>query len=407
MKNTSILLFVMILVPTMLFGAGEIAVVAKITGTVSMQIKGTSEWKPLKMGTVLKNEATVRTGNDGFASLVYLDDKSTVKMRPKSELKIAGAKVSGAIDKTVKMLYGESSFDVTKSGRQFRVETPTSVASVKGTKFFIIIRPQTQATTVYGISGIVEVSRFDGKGDSKDITTKTKAFVALDGPVIKDTVSDEEFRSIEQQLLSGDRGKSVEGREVMLSGSAGGTVTPDGVNIATDNIPFEIFAKPDSNYRFSRWEVTSGSIQIGSVTSAKTMVTVRGNNATIQARFVRVSEYEKDVEPTVGRKVLAQLQFEPNSSAILVKKDEFFVGKSSPIRCDPKTGTSFVRWEVIAGRVAIDNPESPYTQITVESADPAVLRARCAPILELDVNLKSSLGATKRVIIEYVDLNPK
>jgi len=112
----------------------------------------------LKLGTSLYSQDNVKTGSDGYAMLVFLDDKSQIKIRNNSELSIAGTQQNGAISKKISMDYGKMKADVNPQKKgEFVIATPTSVASVKGTVFWVVSDP-VEGDIFYGMSGSVEVT---------------------------------------------------------------------------------------------------------------------------------------------------------------------------------------------------------------------------------------------------------
>ena len=110
----------------------------------------------LKPGTVLSDGDKIRTGNSGFAAIIFIDDKSILKLKGNSEATIAGQRTSASISKKINMDSGTVRATITKQNVDFVIQTPTSVASVKGTDFWLLSDP-ISGDEVIGLDGIVNL----------------------------------------------------------------------------------------------------------------------------------------------------------------------------------------------------------------------------------------------------------
>jgi len=147
-----------LVINTCLLGADKIALAIKVKGKVSMLTKGSSEKSPLKPGTPLKDQDKILTGKGGFAAVMYLDDKTVVKLLGNSDLTIAGDRTGARINKSLDIKYGKITADITpQKGREFRIATPTSVASVKGTELTVTSDPATGDSFTL-LEGLIEVT---------------------------------------------------------------------------------------------------------------------------------------------------------------------------------------------------------------------------------------------------------
>ena len=77
----------------------KIAVVTKIKGGVERMEVGKKIFADLKPGTVLNDGDKIRSGRDGFAALIFIDDKSTLKIKENSELVVTGQRTAASISK--------------------------------------------------------------------------------------------------------------------------------------------------------------------------------------------------------------------------------------------------------------------------------------------------------------------
>ena len=126
------------------FNAQEIAVVTKKNGAVKYKKDSSRVFKnKINIGMELYTNDFLITGGDGFIMFAYLDDGSLIKVYKDSEVYVTGDLKNKVIDKKVIIDDGFFKFEIKKQKKnEFKVVTPTSVASVKGTKFYIDINNQ-------------------------------------------------------------------------------------------------------------------------------------------------------------------------------------------------------------------------------------------------------------------------
>jgi len=156
MIRKSILLI--ILLTASQFGlAQRIAIATKAMGAVEIKKISEPGYKSLKAGTILEDGDGIRTGSDGFALLIFIDDKSQLKVKGDSEVIISGKKIASAISKNVRMDNGTIRAQVNKQRKgEFVIQSTTSVASVKGTDFWFIANSEV-GDMVIGLEGIVDL----------------------------------------------------------------------------------------------------------------------------------------------------------------------------------------------------------------------------------------------------------
>ena len=155
MKN----LFVIILsAVTIISASSKVAIAIKTKGDVSIIHKGLNTAQALKPGSPLSDQDKIRTGKNGFVAIMYLDDKTVLKMLGNSDMTILGQRSGVKINKSVDIKYGRIAAAVTpQKGKEFMIATPTSVASVKGTELAIDSDPSTGDSFTL-IEGLIEVT---------------------------------------------------------------------------------------------------------------------------------------------------------------------------------------------------------------------------------------------------------
>ena len=155
-RRKSILLI--ILLTASQFGLAQpIAIATKAMGTVEINKNAKPGYISLKAGTILEDGDGIRTGSDGFVLLIFIDDKSQLKVKGDSEVTISGKKIASAISKNVRMDNGTVRAEVNKQRKgEFVIQSTTSVASVKGTDFWFIANSEA-GDMVIGLEGIVDL----------------------------------------------------------------------------------------------------------------------------------------------------------------------------------------------------------------------------------------------------------
>mgnify|MGYP001615332590 CR=1 FL=1 len=142
--------------------AKDIAVVLKSAGQVQVtrSSKGAAENAP--RGTRLNSGNILRTSDGAAAALIFTDDKSILKVRENSKVNIAGLREANGIVKTIKMEFGALWAKVTRSETPFKIETPSGVAAVKGTQFYVILDGNGNMI-IFCIEGAIELFNKLGK----------------------------------------------------------------------------------------------------------------------------------------------------------------------------------------------------------------------------------------------------
>jgi hypothetical protein len=189
MKIKSIIISILItlLIFSLGFAKDPIAVIVKARGEVTIQYEKDGSREKIKRGTKLYTGAIIVAKEKSFASLLFVDDRSMLRIRPNSILTVNGKREKATIAKNISLEVGTIFAQITKQKSGFQVATPTSVASVKGTSFWTK-QVFKGATTFWGIEGgPTEVTNDEGSAlfkegetcyveskDHKPIVRKTK-----------------------------------------------------------------------------------------------------------------------------------------------------------------------------------------------------------------------------------------
>ena len=184
-------IIILILMSTLLIGSSKVAVAIKVKGKVSIIPVETKVKKSLKPGTPLSDQDKIMTAKGAFAALMYLDDKSVVKMMGNSDLVVAGNRSSVGINKSLDISYGKITANIVQQkGREFRIATPTSVASVKGTELAITSDPA-MGDSFMLLEGLIEVTN-SITGESTEVSPGETAVSTPEGSLdVHETTTDD------------------------------------------------------------------------------------------------------------------------------------------------------------------------------------------------------------------------
>jgi len=118
-----------------------VAVVLKVNNDVRQRPAAASDWEPARRGQPLLAGHELRTGEDSFCALIFQDDQSLLKITSNTEVTLNVEEAGGGkFSKKVWVGVGGIWAKVTKQeDTAFEIETPTSVASVKGSSCYDMI----------------------------------------------------------------------------------------------------------------------------------------------------------------------------------------------------------------------------------------------------------------------------
>jgi hypothetical protein len=112
-----------------------LALITKIIQEVMKKPDSTNDWTKASKGEILIAGDHVRTGKKSLA-IVKFTDNSIVRLRELSELQLNAEGARGSLVRSAQLTGGAVGFDVKKQQENnlFRLTSPTSVASIRGTK---------------------------------------------------------------------------------------------------------------------------------------------------------------------------------------------------------------------------------------------------------------------------------
>ena len=221
MKRTHLIL--VLACTSLAWGAERIAFTTKVSGQVNL-INLQDQTVPLKRGTVLSAGERIETRSDGTAIIMFIDDKSLLRIQNNTSLALGGERSATAIDKQIDMQFGKLRAEVAEQRQgSFTISTPISVASVKGTDFWVTSDP-VLGDIFLGIEGLIEVQNLVSGGvievgggqvgtSEPDGTTEVTTYVLLVGELLE--VSDNALSMEPAELGEGDSRVQFNGQVVL------------------------------------------------------------------------------------------------------------------------------------------------------------------------------------------------
>ena len=143
MRNTQLskylLISIIIFICSIVKGE-SVARIMKAEGLVYIKRLGMQTYaEAAQVGAAINNGDAIKVGEYGFAAVIFLDDKSVVKIKADSQFEFMDTRNTRSLN----IEFGTILNKIEKENRNktFRVVSPVSVASVKGTEFSAMIDP--------------------------------------------------------------------------------------------------------------------------------------------------------------------------------------------------------------------------------------------------------------------------
>jgi hypothetical protein len=219
MKLSDILvgLFIYIILGVSIAGAADpVAVILRDRGKVDIFRKDKATSQDARKGMVLYDGDKIVTSASSICMIKYTDDKSLLRIKANSSCIVEGKKEAEKIDKNIVVQFGTFFVDLFRPKGRFTVTTPTSVASVKGTKWWII---QESPTKYIVVEGMIDCENKAGKflvkaGQTAVFTSDSEApSITLtnqaDVPTFEEEVGDRQTLEIEFQDTDGKTRKMI------------------------------------------------------------------------------------------------------------------------------------------------------------------------------------------------------
>ena len=179
------------------FAKETLGLVTKTKGKVEYQIYSSKKFtKQISKGLGLYSDDRIRTGENGFSIYRYLDDASSIKILKNSDIQIQGRVNDNNIEKNIEVYNGLLNFNITKQNNDiFTIVTPTSVATVKGTNFWLICNG-IEGDKFLGVEGEVEVKNIES-GTIVVLNESSTVVSSNNGSIFTQSMTSEDFQQME------------------------------------------------------------------------------------------------------------------------------------------------------------------------------------------------------------------
>jgi hypothetical protein len=210
-----LLIFTIISV-SVVMAADPVAVILRDRGKVDVFRKDKASSQDARKGMVLYDGDKIVTSASSICMIKYTDDKSLLRIKANSSCVVEGKKEADKIDKNIVVQFGSFFVDLFRPKGKFTVTTPTSVASVKGTQFWII---HENPTKYIMLKGMIDCENKAGKflvkaGQTAVFKSDSEApLITLtnqaDIPTLEEEVGDRQTLEIEFQDADGKTKKMI------------------------------------------------------------------------------------------------------------------------------------------------------------------------------------------------------
>jgi hypothetical protein len=179
------------------FPKETLGLVTKSKGKVEYQKFDSNKFTSnFKKGLGLYGDDQIRTGDNGFSIYRYLDDASSIKILKNSEVIIQGRVDSRKITKNIEVSNGVLNFNIDQQNDgYFTVITPTSVATVKGTQFWLICNG-VDGDKFLGVEGSVEVKNIES-GQRVILNENSTVVSTSNGNIVTQNMTTDDFQQVD------------------------------------------------------------------------------------------------------------------------------------------------------------------------------------------------------------------
>ena len=191
-----ILISLLLILAISLIAKESVGIVLKVKGEVILTHK--EEDLNVKDGTELENKDVLESKDESFAVIKFIDGSSVIKLFPNSILTINTEKTNGKLNKRSTMKLGELWAKVTKNTGEFIIDTPTTVVSVKGTKFVLSV-DENGFTDLYTLEGVVNMKNKKDNNEV-DVGAGNKAHSTGENKIVIGVIEEGEIEEYDVKL---------------------------------------------------------------------------------------------------------------------------------------------------------------------------------------------------------------
>lgn len=352
MKNMFLRSFVFLALVGSGLAVDKVAVTTRKEGDVKLKSTTRAEILELQRGTLLHDQDQITSGADGAALILFLDDKSQLKLKGNTEVIISGTRGDVGISKRISLDRGTLKASITEQRRgDFIIETPTSVASVKGTEFWIITTP--------GVGDLI----ISNTGTIELVNSVTGETITVPAGIIVESTQDGQVNVLQTMKISARAVGSVSGGQFAVQDIQvlEGGVDPgafSGSIFVSDNTVFEGAAVAAGNQVTVRgaFDAQSGNLVASLVEVASPLVVeATATSAPVAGRF------------DIGDATVTQGQAAPPPGVVRISDNTVIEG-GNIVTGAQVTVTGFFNSEtgvINASHILVVIPERMVTLVTV------------------------------------------
>jgi len=173
------------------FTFGEsVARIIKTEGVVYIKRLGMQTYSEVaQVGGSINNGDAIKVGDYGFAAVIFLDDRSVIKIKPNSQFEFMDTKNTRSLNIEFGTILNK--IETENRNKTFRVVSPVSVASVKGTEFAAMINPS-GVDQFIGKEGLFDVFN-SVSGQTVSVGPGQKALSGSSGSLMQAPASPNEY----------------------------------------------------------------------------------------------------------------------------------------------------------------------------------------------------------------------
>ncbi|MCD4828298.1 MAG: FecR family protein [Candidatus Cloacimonetes bacterium] len=215
----TMLIFLILLMSCLLFAEDPVAICMKVKGEVTVSRDG--ENAELATGAMLYHNDELMSAADSYAAVKFVDGSALLKLFPNSHLRLNATIEDGELNKRPYVERGGVYSRVMRRAGVYEVESPTTVASVKGTDFLVSV-DEFGLTELITMSGVVS---FRNKRDNNeaDVGAGQMAQSSGEGPIETTAFNPDDLDPETRELIE-DEGMNRELR-IELEDAQGDTRT--------------------------------------------------------------------------------------------------------------------------------------------------------------------------------------
>ncbi len=184
----SLFIFLILSVGNLYSQETEIAITIHTEGLSEFRRTGL-DWSGMQFGTVINGGDGIRTGANGFAALAFTDDGSQLRIRPNCQVTMSATRdEEESLDKRIILYVGEVLINAQAMKGSMVINSPTGVATVKGTVFWVLVTEE-GTTQIITIEGIVELLN-RATGETVDVPAGSYGILETDGSIETGDIED-------------------------------------------------------------------------------------------------------------------------------------------------------------------------------------------------------------------------